>query len=131
VHSAASTGAGADQPVRCEAVIDLAAVRANIVTLRSMLQPGAALMAVVKADGYGHGAVQVARAAVAAGADSLGVATLEEAVALRDAGIHTPLVAWLWVRVRRWRPACRSVSARCSTWTRCWQRAATPLRRCT
>jgi alanine racemase len=97
VHSAASTGAGADQPVRCEAVIDLAAVRANIVTLRSMLQPGAALMAVVKADGYGHGAVQVARAAVAAGADSLGVATLEEAVALRDAGIHTPLVAWLWV----------------------------------
>ncbi len=97
VHPPASAAAGPDQPVRCEAVVDLAAVRANVVALRSMLEPGIALMAVVKADGYGHGAVQVARAVMAAGADALGVATLEEAVALRDVGVDAPLVAWLWV----------------------------------
>lgn len=59
--------------------------------------PGADLMAVVKADGYGHGAVPVARAALAGGATMLGVATLPEAVALRAAGIDAPIAAWLWV----------------------------------
>ena len=54
-------------------------------------------MAVVKADGYGHGAVPAARAALRGGADRLGVATPREALALRAAGIDAPLMAWLWV----------------------------------
>jgi alanine racemase len=52
-------------------------------------------MAVVKADGYGHGLVPAARAVLAGGADALGVAVLEEALALRAAGITAPLLAWL------------------------------------
>ena len=56
---------------------------------------GRPLMAVVKADGYGHGLVPAARAALAGGADALGVAVLEEALALRAAGITAPLLAWL------------------------------------
>lgn len=52
-------------------------------------------MAVVKADAYGHGAVQAGRAALAAGAAELGVATIDEAVALRDGGITGPVLAWL------------------------------------
>jgi alanine racemase len=53
------------------------------------------VMAVVKADGYGHGAAQVARAALAAGAAELGVATVDEALALRADGITAPVLAWL------------------------------------
>ena len=53
-------------------------------------------MAVVKADGYGHGAVQSARAALRGGAASLGVATPTEALELRAAGIDAPVLAWLW-----------------------------------
>jgi alanine racemase len=52
-------------------------------------------MAVVKADGYGHGAVQVGRAALRAGAAELGVATIDEALALRRDGITAPVLAWL------------------------------------
>ena len=55
----------------------------------------AQVMAVVKADGYGHGATQVARAALAAGAAELGVATLDEALAMRRDGVTAPLLAWL------------------------------------
>jgi alanine racemase len=55
----------------------------------------ARIMAVVKADGYGHGAVTVARAAVDAGADWLGVTDVAEAVALRDAGLTVPILSWL------------------------------------
>lgn len=83
--------------VRCEAIIDLAAIRGNVAALRELVGPATTVMAVVKADGYGHGAVEVARAAVSAGAGALGVATLDEAVALRRAGLTAPLVAWLWV----------------------------------
>src|SRR4051794_6466345 len=54
-------------------------------------------MAVVKADGYGHGAVPVARAALAAGATWLGVCTIEEALALRAAGLDVPVLSWLHV----------------------------------
>jgi len=68
-----------------EAVVDLAAIRHNVAVLAAAA-PGAALMAVVKADGYGHGAVPVARAALAAGAGWLGVCTLGEALELRAAG---------------------------------------------
>ncbi|TQM15373.1 alanine racemase [Pseudonocardia kunmingensis] len=79
---------------RAEAVVDLAAVRHNVGVLRRAA-PGAAVMAVLKADGYGHGAVPVATAALEAGASWLGVCTLEEARALRAGGITAPLLSWL------------------------------------
>ncbi|WP_345612721.1 alanine racemase [Pseudonocardia adelaidensis] len=79
---------------RAEALVDLAAVRHNVAVLRAAA-PGAELMAVVKADGYGHGAVPVAEAALAAGASWLGVCTLDEAAELRAAGITAPLLSWL------------------------------------
>ena len=56
---------------RARATIDLSAVRHNVALLRSKLHGGGGLLAVVKADGYGHGAVQVARAALEAGAQGL------------------------------------------------------------
>ena len=67
--------------------VDTGTVRRNVERLSALLPRGGRLMAVVKADGYGHGAVPVARAALDAGASVLGVATLDEGVALRDAGI--------------------------------------------
>ncbi len=73
------------------AEIDLDAVRANVRALAELAQP-AQLMAVVKADGYGHGAVPAARAAVAGGATWLGVALVEEGVELRRAGIDAPVM---------------------------------------
>ena len=72
--------------------IDLAAVRYNVAQTRRLLQPRCRLMAVVEADAYGHGAVEVAKAALGAGADHLGVTTLTEALELRDAGITAPIV---------------------------------------
>lgn len=86
------------------AEIDLAALRANVRTLRERA-PGAAYMAVVKADGYGHGAVACARAAREAGADWLGTATPAEALALRAAGLDGPLMCWLWTPGGPWREA--------------------------
>jgi len=80
--------------LRSEAVIDLSAIKANVETLKS--GTSAELMAVVKADGYGHGLVQSARAALAGGACWLGVAILDEALALRQAGISSRVLAWLW-----------------------------------
>lgn len=71
--------------------IDLHAVSRNVRTLKALTRPGTLFMAVVKADGYGHGALRVARAALNVGADRLGVATVEEALELREAGIRTPL----------------------------------------
>ena len=81
--------------MRAAAVVDLGAVRDNVVDLRARAG-SAALMAVVKADGYGHGLVPAAKAAVAGGADWLGVAFLEEALALRAAGLDGRLLVWLW-----------------------------------
>ena len=75
-------------------VIDLAAIRANVAHLCS--RTDAAVMAVVKADGYGHGLVPSARAALDGGATWLGVAQLDEALALRAAGVDVPTLAWLW-----------------------------------
>ncbi|MFM2159334.1 MAG: hypothetical protein RLZZ124_1808, partial [Cyanobacteriota bacterium] len=69
-----------------------AALESNARALRASLAPGSALMAVVKADGYGHGAVPVARAAAAGGASCFGVATLQEGVELRQAGIDHPVL---------------------------------------
>ena len=80
--------------VLAEAVVDLGAIEHNVRVLREHAGP-AQLMAVVKADGYGHGATQVARAALAAGAAELGVATVDEALALRADGITAPVLAWL------------------------------------
>lgn len=70
--------------------VDLGAVRHNVSVLRE--RAGTDLCAVVKADGYGHGAVPVARAALEGGATWLGVALVEEGIALRDAGISTPIL---------------------------------------
>jgi len=83
----------ADLP-RAEAVVDLAAIRANVSRLREIVSP-AQVMVVVKANGYGHGMVPAARAARAAGAMWLGVAVLEEALALRRAGDTGRILTWL------------------------------------
>ncbi|WP_199422719.1 alanine racemase [Actinotalea solisilvae] len=77
------------------AVVDLAAVRANVAALRATAR-SAEVLAVVKADAYGHGLVPSARAALEGGATWLGVAQLEEAFALRDAGVDAPVLAWLY-----------------------------------
>ncbi|SDK27715.1 alanine racemase [Cryobacterium sp. Sr8] len=77
-----------------EAVVDLDAISANVAHLRA-LTGTAHTMAVVKANAYGHGAVPVARAALAGGADWLGVADIAEALELREAGIGAPVLAWL------------------------------------
>ena len=69
--------------------VDLEAVRHNV---RRLLSSDAALMAVVKADGYGHGDIQVARAALEAGATWLGVALVEEGLRLREARIDAPIL---------------------------------------
>ena len=87
-----------------EIVVDLAAIRHNVRTLRGLVAP-AQLMTVVKADGYGHGMVEVAAAARAAGTDWLGVATVDEALTLRAAGDVGPLLCWLDVPGERYSEA--------------------------
>ncbi|MFJ3147267.1 alanine racemase [Streptomyces halstedii] len=90
--------------LRARAEIDLAALRANVRVLRERAS-GAQLMAVVKSDGYGHGALPCARAAQEAGAAWLGTATPQEALALREAGIGGRLMCWLWTPGGPWREA--------------------------
>ncbi|MGW5522624.1 alanine racemase [Gordonia sp. NPDC003950] len=75
------------------ATIDLDAIAHNVGVVRAA--SGAGVIAVVKADAYGHGAVPVARAALAAGASELGVAVIGEALDLRAAGIDSHITAWL------------------------------------
>ncbi|MFB6529552.1 alanine racemase [Streptomyces sp. NPDC056399] len=90
-------------PRRARAEIDLGALRANVRTLRARVAPHVRIMAVVKADAYGHGAVRCARAALDAGADWLGTATPHEALALRAAGItDVPVMCWLWTPGDPW-----------------------------
>jgi len=91
---------------RAEIVVDLAAIRHNVRRLRSHL--GVPVMAVVKADGYGHGLVESARAAREGGADWLGVASLDEALALRAAGDTGRLLCWLTVPSDDITPAVRA-----------------------
>ena len=74
------------------AVIDAAAVRANFAVVRAAVAPPVAMLAVVKADAYGHGANLVAPILEAAGADWFGVATLDEGVELRAAGVRKPIL---------------------------------------
>lgn len=78
---------------RAEARIDLAAIAANISHLKTV--SGVDLLAVVKADAYGHGLIEVGLAVEKSGADWLGVALLEEAIALRTHGVRIPILAWL------------------------------------
>ncbi|HEY8454319.1 MAG TPA: alanine racemase [Actinopolymorphaceae bacterium] len=94
-----------DTALRAEAIVDLAAIRHNVAALRERAK-SAAVMAVVKADGYGHGLVASARAAVAGGATWLGVANVEEALALRAAGLTSPrILSWLAAPGERWSDA--------------------------
>ncbi len=80
--------------LRTEAVVDLQAISGNVASMKA--GTAAEVMAVVKADGYGHGLVPAARAALAGGATWLGTAIVDEALALRAAGITVPLLSWLW-----------------------------------
>ncbi|MFC0628810.1 alanine racemase [Kribbella deserti] len=80
--------------LRAEAVVDLGAIRHNVATLRAVAA-GAQLMTVVKADAYGHGLLPVARAAREAGADWIGAAVIEEALALRAGGDTGRIFCWL------------------------------------
>ncbi|MDO4822141.1 MAG: alanine racemase [Rothia sp. (in: high G+C Gram-positive bacteria)] len=85
-----------DAPTDAErlAVIDLDAVEHNVRRIKTLIGQRS-LIAVVKADAYGHGALEVAHSAVAAGADYLGVVHVKEAHALRSGGIAAPIIAWL------------------------------------
>jgi len=74
------------------AEIDIAAVAHNVRELRRVTNSDARLLVVVKANAYGHGAVEIAEAALRNGADALGVARIEEAVQLRDAGVSAPIL---------------------------------------
>jgi alanine racemase len=76
-----------------EAVVDVEAIEDNVRHLRRLT--GSEIIAVVKADGYGHGAVRSAVAALRGGAARIGVSDIAEAIALRRAGIDAPIVAWL------------------------------------
>jgi alanine racemase len=78
------------RPTRAE--IDLDAIRANCRALGALLPEATLHLAVVKANGYGHGDVEVARACLQAGVDRLGVALVEEGIGLREAGIEAPIV---------------------------------------
>jgi alanine racemase len=90
-----------DSSLRVRATVDLAAVRGNVEALRRRAGR-AGVMAVVKADAYGHGMVPCARAAREAGAAWLATATPREALALRAAGIGGPMLCWLWVPGDPW-----------------------------
>lgn len=74
------------------AIVDLDALASNIAALRAIVGPDVLLTSVVKGNGYGHGAVPVARAAVEAGTNELAVATVDEGVQLRSAGIDVPIL---------------------------------------
>lgn len=88
--------------------IDLDAVMHNVKAVKALLQPGTRLMAVVKADGYGCGGVEVSRAVLEAGADMLGVTTVDEGMELRDKGIEAPILIFSPVSLREVPDAVRS-----------------------
>jgi alanine racemase len=94
MQTTSSTVTSAAAGVLAEAVVDLGAIAHNVQVLREHAG-SAQVMAVVKADGYGHGATRVARTALGAGATELGVATVDEALELRADGITAPVLAWL------------------------------------
>ncbi len=106
IHGSADGVASADGAVQAtgraparapaRATVDLDVIHRNVEVLREHAG-SAAVMAVVKADAYGHGLVPCARAAVSGGASWLGVAQLSEAMALRDSGIRVRVLSWLHV----------------------------------
>jgi alanine racemase len=98
------TGTSGGAGTRTYAAIELDAVRDSVAALAAHAGP-AATMAVVKADGYGHGMIPCARAALDGGASWLGTAFLEEALALRAAGITVPVLCWLSVPGERFAAA--------------------------
>ncbi|MDF2722786.1 MAG: alanine racemase, partial [Paenibacillus sp.] len=87
------------------AYVSLEAIRYNTGLFRRQLNPRTSLMAVVKANGYGHGAVEAAQAALEAGADRLGVAVVDEALQLRAAGIDRPILVLGYTSPSAVRPA--------------------------
>lgn len=88
----ADPGPSASALPPARALIDLDALRHNLDQARTRLAPACAILAVVKADAYGHGAVAVSRALLRMGVAALGVATLPEGVILREAGITAPIL---------------------------------------
>jgi alanine racemase len=88
--------AAAEPPTTKWAEVDIAALRDNTAALRAFAGQGCAVMAMVKANGYGHGALAAARAAVAGGATWLGVSSMAEALELRRAGITTAILNIGW-----------------------------------
>ncbi|MCK1795478.1 alanine racemase [Streptomyces sp. XM4193] len=94
-------------PHRARAVVDLAALRANVAALRARASDGVGLMAVVKADAYGHGLLPCARTIRDAGAEWLGTATPEEAFALRADGDRGRVLCWQWTPGGPWQEALR------------------------
>ncbi len=103
-------------PARALARVNLAAIERNVRTLRARLTPGTELCAVVKADGYGHGAARAATAALRSGAGWLAVATAGEAVALREAGIGGRILV-MGALDRRDAAAALGASADVVAWT--------------
>ena len=79
--------------MRAYVEVNLKAIKNNIALVRG--KTSAQILAVVKADAYGHGLVPVAKCAIESGASWLGVALLEEAITLRESGISTPIISWL------------------------------------
>lgn len=90
---AASAAPGIPPPGRTWAEVDLGAIRHNVRALKRRA-PDSRLMAVVKADAYGHGAIPVAGAALEAGADALAVASAKEGAELREAGVDAPILVF-------------------------------------
>ena len=84
--------AGLIRPVWAE--IELKAIRHNLAEIRRLVGPAVDIMAVVKAEGYGHGAVPTAKTAIENGAGWLGVSLPEEGIALRKAGIQAPILVF-------------------------------------
>ncbi len=78
---------------RAEFLVDLSALTTNVSRLKK--ECAVEVLAVVKADAYGHGLIRVAQAALKSGATWLGVALLEEAITLRENGVDAPILAWL------------------------------------
>ena len=91
-------------PHRAWVEVDHAAIRTNLDLIRAMAGD-AQVIAVVKANAYGHGAVPVARTLLDAGVERLAVATVDEGAALRGAGIDAPIMV-LWGSARMRRPIC-------------------------
>jgi alanine racemase len=99
-----------------ELIVDLDAIASNTQVLATR-SGSAGVMAVVKADAYGHGLVPSAKAAIAGGAQWLGVALLDEALALRAGGVEDPVLAWLVGPGEPWAEALTrgALTSRCLT----------------